>query len=299
MSHLHTEHEEPKNNVHVFYIGFGLENDARERQKKARFYNELFDDIPPFAFGPRKVIEKYNENGIWPTAREAAQMIYGIPEIQEAAKEYLDSDNTEDKYIKRGEFGELILYHFLHEYFNAEALISKIYFKDSRGQAAHGFDAVHVDEENEILWLGESKLYKDGKRAIEELSKDLSSHFNNEFFDNEFSIITNRARDDGAELNELMKKLINPQVDPIHKLARINIALFAGFDSECFKDYQSEKFREILDQEVDKLRQSANDKTKTHGWYKKLNLYLFLFPLDDKKQFVSDLHQKLKAAQQI
>ena len=38
--------------------------------------------------------------------------------------------NTEDKYLKRGEFGELMLYHLLHEYFNADALISKIYFKE-------------------------------------------------------------------------------------------------------------------------------------------------------------------------
>jgi len=42
----------------------------------------------------------------------------------------LDSKSTEDKYIKRGEFGELLLYHLLHEYFGADALISKIYFKD-------------------------------------------------------------------------------------------------------------------------------------------------------------------------
>ncbi len=230
---------------------------------------------------------------------ETAQMIYSIPEIQEAAKEYLDCVNTEDKYIRRGEFGELILYHLLHEYFGAEALISKIYFKDSRGQAPHGFDAVHVDSMNEILWLGESKLYKDGKRAIDELAKDLTDHFNNSFFDNEFSIITNRASDDNAELSEFMQRLIDPKIDPIDKLPNINIALFAGFDSDCLKNYNSQEFREKLDDEIDILYNRASMKSGSHAWNKRLNLYLFLFPLDDKRKFVSDLHQKLKAAQQI
>lgn len=299
MTHLHTEYENPKNNVHVFYIGFGLNNDGTTSQKKKSFYEELFDDIPTFAFGPRKVVKKLNENGIWPTAREAARLLYAIPEIQAASKEYLESNDTEDKYIKRGEFGELLLYHLLHEYFDADALISKIYFKDSQGQAAHGFDAVHVDSEHKTLWLGESKLYQDGKRAIDELSKDLVNHFNNEFFNQEFSIITNRAADDGAVLTDFMKSLIDPRTDPINKLANINIALFAGFNSDCLINYNPEEFREKMEQEIETLRNRANDKSKSHGWNKELNLYLFLFPLDNKRQFVSDLHQKLKAAHQI
>ena len=104
--------------------------------------------------------------------------MYSIPELKEASQYYLESDFVEDKYIRRGEFGELLLYHLLHEYFNADALISKIYFKDNVGLSAHGFDAVHVDSENRILWIGESKLYSSGTSAIDELMKDLSEHFN-------------------------------------------------------------------------------------------------------------------------
>ncbi len=119
--------------------------------------------------------------------------IYSIKEIQEASREYLDSKYTEDKYIKRGEFGELLLYHILHEYFGTDTLISKIYFRDSAGGVAHGFDAVHVDPNEQIIWLGESKLYKNPDTAIHELASDVVKHFNVDFLDSEFISLINVA----------------------------------------------------------------------------------------------------------
>ena len=39
-----------------------------------------------------------------------------------------------------------------------------------------GFDAVHVSASENILWLGESKLYGDSKEGIKALVKDLNEH---------------------------------------------------------------------------------------------------------------------------
>ncbi|AGU76054.1 DUF1837 domain-containing protein [Streptococcus sp. SI1] len=300
MSHNHSEHLEIKENVHTFYIGFDLDNFGKISQVKSRFYDELFDDITAFAFGTKNVMERIKTpQDISVVQREAFRKMYNIPELQEASKYYLESNNVEDKYLKRGEFGELLLYHLLHEYFNADALISKIYFKDSMGLPAHGFDAVHVDSKNHILWLGESKLYSAANSAIDALMRDLEEHFNTNFFDSEFAIIDNRVHDSGIELDDFMKTLIDPQTKVLNRLANINIALFAGFDSKSLQDYSDDQtFKENLESEINLLRERANKKIVNHPWNEHLNLFLFLFPIDNKREFVKDLHLKLKGAQQ-
>ncbi|SJN39678.1 hypothetical protein FM115_08280 [Marinilactibacillus psychrotolerans 42ea] len=309
MSNNHSEYLQHNDSVHVFYIKYDLLDDGIG-QLKDKFNSELFDDIPAFAFGANIMDNKLREEGIVPTVREAMKKMYAIPEIQEAQKEYLDSTSTEDKYLRRGEFGELILYHLLHEYFDAEALISKIYFKDSAGIPAHGFDAVHVDLQSETLWLGESKLYRNPTSAIDELIKDVvgytdnkgkvhKGHFSTDFFNSEFQIITNRVHDNNIEYPEFVQTLVSPNTRTLDKLANINIALFAAFDSNSVKNFDEEMFQTSLKKEINKLIVRANDGLKEYPWNNQLSVFLFLFPLDDKRAFVSSLHQKLKGAQQI
>lgn len=298
MSHKHTTNIEISDNLHIYYIDFDL-LDSGYGQVKDKFYNELFDDIPAFAFGTDVMNRKIEEIGLVPTVREAMKKIYSIKEIQEASKEYLDSKSTEDKYIKRGEFGELLLYHLLHEYFGADALISKIYFKDSVGGVAHGFDAVHVDTSRQILWLGESKLYKNSSTAINELAKDVINHFNVNFFESEFQIITNRVHDTKINCDDYIIKLLNPETKILDKLASINICLFAGFESNNLLNFNKHNFEETLMEEVKRLNDKMNSLLSKHPWIERLNIYLLTFPLEDKREFVSSLHQKLKGAQQI
>ncbi len=311
MSHNFSEHLESKDkvNAHVFYIVFDL-LDNGIGQDFVKFNDELFNDIPEFVFGPEVYKSKIANNGVVPTIREAMKAVYSIPEIQEAQREYLNSLNTEDKYVKRGEFGELLLYHLLHEYFNANALISKIYFRDTGTIPAHGFDAVHVDVDQQTLWLGESKLYKSGTRAIDELVKDVigytetngtthKGHFNVDFFNSEFQIITNRVHDSQNEYPEFIKTLIDPKTKVLDKLANINVALFAGFDSKVIKDGFTKEIKEKITKESNTLFERSENKLEKGAWNNYLNIYLFLFPLGDKNEFVSKLHQKLKGAQQI
>ena len=110
-------------------------------------------------------------------------MLYNIDEIKNASEYYLSKQYSkeDDKYLKRGKFGELILYHLLDRKLNEPQLISKLYFKDSFNAVVHGFDAVHYDTQNNDLWLGESKFYTDKNSALRELAKDLHNHFNVDF----------------------------------------------------------------------------------------------------------------------
>lgn len=288
--------------LHIFHIDFDMDDNGCMIQMEDKFYNELFNDIPEFAFGKYQVKKRLDSGiGIIPIVREAMQKIYSIPEVKEASSYYMDNEDIEDKYIKRGEFGELVLYHLLHEYFDAEALISKIYFKDSLNLAPHGFDAVHVDSNSNSLWLGESKLYKDGNKAIYELIKDLNGHFNTDFFNSEFTIISNRVQDDDGEDNEFIKKLIAPETKVLNKLANIKIALFAGYSSECI-DYcntPDSVFLNNLKAESQKMLDSLNKGREKHPWDNHLDIYLFLLPLKNKSEFVKSLHLKLMGGQHI
>lgn len=300
MSHNHSEYIKSEEMMHIFYIGFDIDDSGNISQVKSKFYDELFDDIVAFTFGTKNAMKRIETLQDYSAIhREALRKMYSIPEIREASEYYLKSNKVEDKYLRRGEFGELLLYHLLHEYFNADALISKIYFKDSPGLPPHGFDAVHVDSQKNILWLGESKLYSSANAAIDALMRDLSEHFNRNFFDSEFTIIDNRVHDSGIELNDFMKELINPQTKVLTKLANINIALFAGFDSKSLQIYENDQeFKNNLEEEMKLLKKRVDDKIINHSWKDKLNIFLFLFPLDNKRNFVKDLHLKLKGAQQ-
>ncbi|MCP9312201.1 DUF1837 domain-containing protein [Liquorilactobacillus satsumensis] len=304
MTSKFTEHLCPEQNkkLHIFYIDFDINDDGKMVPSEEKFADELFLDIPYFAFGEDQVKQRVNNDPVKMVEllRESLRKIYQIPEINKANSYYLDSENIEEKYLRRGEFGELILYHLLHEYFGAKSLISKIYFKDTANLPAHGFDAVHVDVENKSLWLGESKLYTQGNGAIDALLSDLREHFNTDFFNSEFTIITNRVQDDDSDTPEFVKELISPDTKTLDKLANIKVALFAGYTSEFVAQYDSQdKFEEEICEETIKLQQRLDKGKQKHGWNSRLDVYLFLFPLSNKMEFVKSLHLKLRGAQQI
>lgn len=303
MAHDFTDHKEYKNfvdppKVHAFYISFDLNDKGELVQQEPAFYDELFDDLVPFAFGPKAFLKNFTLQDFSRLKRKAAKRIYNISGTVDPLKNYKVSHNIPQKYLNRGEFGELILYHLLHEYFNADALISKIYFKDSNGLPAHGFDAVHVDSKNKTLWLGELKLYIHPSQAIDALLQDLKEHFNIDFFKSEFQIIANRAIDDSDEnLDPFIKTLLNPNTKILDKLAHIKVALFAAYSSTVFSEKDLNGLKTKLEEEITPLYKKAKKGISNHGWSDRLKVYLILFPVDDKTKLVEELHSKLRYAQ--
>ena len=105
--------------------------------------------------------------------------------------------DTEEKYLKRGEFGEVILHLLLRDFIETVPLISKIHFKDADGITIHGFDAVHIgpsvlNHSERSLYLGESKLYNCGKTGVRELINDIKNHFKRDFLRREFALISKK-----------------------------------------------------------------------------------------------------------
>lgn len=78
-----------------------------------------------------------------------------ITELKEQAKSlFLCSDNA-------SEFGELILYIILRDFFDAPQVANKMVLKTSGNMPVHGSDGLHVKFDNDVMTLyhGESKMY--------------------------------------------------------------------------------------------------------------------------------------------
>ena len=75
--------------------------------------------------------------------------------------------------------------------------------------------------------------------------------------------------------------------------------MFAAFESNSLLNFNKNNFEETLMEEARKLNDKMKNVLSEHPWIKHLNIYLLTFPLDNKREFVSSLHQKLKGAQQI
>lgn len=80
-----------------------------------------------------------------------------------------------DKYKLRGEYGEILFYLLMRDYFNLIFVILKMYYKDGVNEIVKGFDVVYiVFVENDLeLWFGEVKFYNDISRVVRDVVKEL------------------------------------------------------------------------------------------------------------------------------
>ena len=305
--------------LNISYVGFDL-GEFR--------YDELsdliLDAIVDFTYGFHKGIleSSYNRKIL----RESAKSIYEINEFNEVKKIYVDNngeldDKIKDKYLKRGEFGELILHLLLRDFHNSVPLISKIYFKDSYGHPVHGFDSVHIapdinNPQQFSFWFGESKLYNDGSNGVKALVKDIEEHFNKDYLKKEFVLLSKKkdAYLPLAKFQDLNKKQEYEEflklkdewftkLDSVNKLEDIlssaTIPMLCIYSSDTFAKHNNEKskeFLEDLENEIENLRKNFEDKL-TIPIPTTLNIVLFLFPVPSKKELVKRLHIKLSHMQ--
>lgn len=292
---------------HCFHIVFDLDESNNIVQNEKGWIEEIFDAIPFFALGQEKALE-ISKDSPREAVKQGIKLLYDIKEIREANKEYLTNPKLkfDDKYLKRGEFGELILYYLLQEKLGKPQLISKIYFKDSYNSVVHGFDAVHFDKNSKELWIGESKFYIDKNSALRDLVDDLYKHFNIDFFNQEFAIIKRRFGDLGIQDDDI-NTLVDPQTKLLSKIININACFFALFDSkivnsfsyEAGTDKPSQQFLDLLKKAVEKTKVNFDRKISTYPYKDKLKIHLFLFPVNSKYKLIQALHEKLKREQAL
>jgi len=326
-----TQHSN-KDNLHTYFVGFDLGNFRYDP-----FCEILMDTIVDFAFGYHTgILRQYDRRKL----KEAAKSIYGIREYAEVKWVYVDKDDelcdceikAEQKYLKRGEFGELILHLLLRDFIKTTPLLSKIHFKDTDGETVHGFDLVHIgqdlkDASRDSLFLGESKLYfrKDGtagRHGVHDLVEDVVAHFKLDFLEREIAII-NKKRDAFiplevySDLNtrqdyeafltkkgmwfEKLKRVEEKKLKLQDFLSSVTVPLVCTYQSEICSKHSDEtdpNFLTELDEEVDVLRKEFEDRLtaaseKLGSIKTHLNLLLILFPIPSKKELIKKLHSKL------
>ncbi|EAF5676990.1 DUF1837 domain-containing protein [Listeria innocua] len=299
-----------KTNLSSYFIDFDLDSEGNLSQRLDDFVHLLAQEIPNFALGFHQG-DAVPQDILLDTLIDAANSIYKIDCYKKTADIYgaggfLD-DDVSDKYLRRGEFGELILHLLLKYYFETFPLIAKIYFKDSYGHAVHGFDSIHIQPKTNTLWLGESKLYTDGKKGVDALVEDLYEHFNIDYFRSEFNIISKRLNDSKDIIDnyghdtEYWISLLNQYTSVSEKLDNIVIPLFCAYETDFFDDFDSDSdtFETRYLEEINTLHERFSSKSDNHNWISKMNIIVILMPLKSKKKLVSMLHQKLKIIQSL
>jgi len=312
--------QSPHEKLKIYYAGFDFDEFRQDE-----LIEQILDVLVDFSFGFHEGIleNKYNRRKL----QEAARSIYKIDSFEQSRKKYVDEDSEyddiEDKYLKRGEFGELILHLLLRDFHNSLPLLSKIHFKDSRGHTVHGFDAVHIapdisDNSKFSLWLGESKLYKDGKSGVKELTKDISEHFKKNYLRDEFTLVSKKidvgfyTLEQFKDLNkqEEYKDFLSKKDEWLRKidekeklqdiLSSVTVPLLCTYTSDTFNKHTDEttnEFLESLEKEVTEIEEHFYKHLSIPEPITDLNIILLLFPLPSKKDLVKYLHKELEKLQ--
>ena len=289
----------------TFLVGFDINDKGSKEYRLKPFIEKLTHVIHEFAFGFHNGESTENTETL-SKLTEAAKSIYKIDAFQKIKDIYANEgeldDSVEDKYLRRGEFGELILHLLLRDFYKTTPLLSKIYFKDSFGHTVHGFDAIHIQEETKTLWLGESKLYKDGKRGIKELVKDIKEHFKSDYLESEFLIISKKIKlFDNIPEKDHWLDIMSKSSKLIDQLETINIPLLCTFNSSLFTKHEDENSADFIKEYIAEMTELKEyfDAKNDHPLKTKLNIILILFPVQNKLELVKGLHHKLSLLQAL
>ena len=305
------------NSLKTYLVGFDRDDSGKQFYRLGPLTDVLQRAFLDFAFAYHENIDRYNSDS---KLCEAARSIYKIKAFEQTRTMYekdgfIDDDSTEyknDKNMSRGEFGELILHVLLREFHQTVPLLSKIYFKDTYGATVHGFDAVHIEPATRTLWLGESKLYSDGKKGVAALIQDVKNHFMCNYLRDEFSIISKRidlysrkpCADEDYESSRAVREEWLDKLDHYTSMNeiidKVNIPLLCTYTSAEFSKYDNEKLPTFIDEYEKGVRNLKQyfDNNYSHDW-SDLNIILLLFPVQNKNDLVKRMHSKLYALQNL
>lgn len=289
-----------EDDLNSFLIDLDIDDNGNPLYQLNEFAQAIINTIPEYVFAQYEDPSITQINAV-EKLREAAKSIYKIRDYELMRRWYLEKDQSVQDDInkmgksRRGEFGELILHLLLRDFKHTIPLVSKVYFKDSAGVPAHGFDAVHITPDDGILWLGESKFYTDSKDGVKALIDDLLNHFTREYLNEQFIIIKkNLGNNSIPQRDEWIEKLT--QCNKLRdKINTINIPLLCTYPHDIynlFNDLNTKEAVEYHDKNIRELKEYFDNNNK-HPLKAQLNIILLLFPIRDKEELIIKLHEKL------
>ena len=291
-------------------MAFLLRQDINDAGEKYFPFEDLaqiiMDVLPEYAFADYE--QPVMPHLYMKKVREAARCMYDTSTYKAINKFYIENDATFKKEaeaaraISRGEFGEILLHLLLRDFKGTIPLVSKLYFKDSRGIPAHGFDAVHISPKENILWLGESKLYTGATAGLKDLIEDLKHHMTKDFLSNEYTIIKKNVTANNIPNRDYWIEFLSKNTRLEDMITQVNIPMLCVYnDTSRFKkclDESIEDIAPVFEPRFRELKQYFDDNNDA-PLKNKLNIILFLFPVMDKEKFVLHLHERLYHLQKV
>lgn len=211
-----------------------------------------------------------------------------------------------------GEFGEVILYLILQNFFDAPQIVCKMILKTASNMPVFGADALHVqfDEKNLILYHGESKMYneRNPKSAIEDSVESSKGFLLNEYVkdkkcekkDFEIDLINTHFSlpDCSNEQKEMILNYFNPLKKESNYRKEIAVCL-VGFNMKFYsKEYDEsvveEIFKEAYKNEIDKAVsyfKESIDNFKLEKYYFRFIVLPFESIKDFRKKFLEQLNE--------
>ena len=289
-----------EDDLNSFLVDMDIGDDGQTYYPINELASCIINTIPEYVFAQYEnpeIPQTDTVEKLW----EAARSIYKIKNFETMRRWYLEHDETAKTEIEkmsenqRGEFGELLLHLILRDFKGTIPLISKVYFKDSAGVPAHGFDAVHISPDEKILWLGESKFYNDGKTGVRNLLKDLTEHFTRDFLNEQFAIIKKNLENNSIPQRDEWIKTLSNCSKLQEKISMINIPMLCTYTHDIyqrFSDFTKDDAIKYHETNIRELKQYFDEKNE-HPLKAQLNVILLLFPVRNKKELVIKLHEKL------
>ena len=291
-----------------FLVKIDVDDDGKPKYPDEELAKLVLRVLPEYVFAWHEGVSLVDAMA---KVSEAANRLYQTDPYK-AMFEYYVNNNRDPELVEkvrkleennRGEFGELLLHLLLRDFKGTKTLMSKVYFSDSRGVPAHGFDAVHYIPESKQLWLGESKLYSDGKGGLRNLVDDIRKHLTRDYMHDQFVVIEKNIK---CQTNPDKDEWINK----FHKNERLadmidglNLAMLCLYPHDIYQKQLNEELNQLESLEYHKanIRELKDyfDRINTCPIRDKVHIVLLMFPVKDKVEFVKKLHLKLWHAQQL
>lgn len=289
-----------ENDLNSFVVDMDIDDVGNPLYRIDDLTKAIISVIPEYVFAQYED-PKIPQTDAVDRLREAAKAIYKVKEYDLMRKWHLDGDTDafnqikESKFINRGEFGELLLHLLLREFKHTIPLVSKVYFSDAPGVPSHGFDAVHISKDEKILWLGESKLYDDGKVGVSKLIQDIEDHIKADYLDEQLLIIKKNLKNNSIPQREEWLEVLSSCSRLKDKIDMINIPMLCTYSHDIYSKYRNMDEADAINYHNVNVRDLKKffDKNNDHALKNSLNIILMLFPIKDKKEFVRNLHTRL------
>lgn len=204
---------------------------------------------------------------------------------------------TSKKYEKRGEAGEIALHAICRDFFGTIPISPRVFYKSASNDVIKAFDMVHVRLPEGLpveIWLGESKLWVDGSKAIADAIASIRAHVEGAFLSTEKLLLgpqIPKTIPRYEEISAIFKR--QASIDALLNSAVFAIGILCDSLSAQESKERDEKYLEGAKQELAALTAALT----SSGVTGKLRIVLVYVPLASKKELVEAFDARLKGLQ--